>query len=413
VTSTPLERAMARVEVEADATARTQSEAAARKPVRSFTGPVPARPREAAPASGLAYDGNKRELLRLWLETTALTILTVGFYRFWGRTRIRRYLWSRVGLLGDRFEYDGTGRELFVRFLLTVAVVLVPLAAVGIALEFSGLEPDTVWLVTRGEFVVATFLSFAGRYFGQRYRLSRTLWRGLRGGLDGNAWTYALRSAGYTLLQLLTLGFARPWQYCALWRYEARNTRLGSRHLEFQGRGGEIFWTWAATWVLGLYATAAFSLLVAFVVLIMVGLLIAMSALRSGEPPQFSLELILSGVYGYAVAAVAISVFWIIVSSAFERRWLVYSTGATVLGNIRLRLEAATREVCFLKIGNFLLTVLTLNLAWPFVAHRTLAFYARALRLDAEGFERLSQTEAASRPPASGLAELFDTAGFA
>jgi len=153
--------------------------------------------------------------------------------------------------------------------------------------------------------------------------------------------------------------------------------------------------------------------MVGLIVAIAVGAMMVLGALGAAGPPKLGFHLILSGVSGYAVVFVAISAFWIIVTSAFERRWLVFSTDATSLGRIRLRLEATTREVCWFKVGNFLLTILTLNLAWPFVAHRTLAFYARTLSLDAEGFEELSQTEAPSRPPASGLAELFDTAGFA
>jgi uncharacterized membrane protein YjgN (DUF898 family) len=363
--------------------------------------------------AGIIYDGDVRELLRLWIKTTGLTILTFGFYRFWGRTRIRRYLWSRISLLGDRFEYDGTGRELFMRFLLTVAVVLLPLAAIGVALEFSGLDAGTVWVATHSEFLIAAFLSLAGRYFGQRYRLSRSLWRGLRGGLDGNAWIYALRAAGLTLLQIATLGFSRPWLYTGLWRYEARNTRLGSRRLAFEGRAREIFWTWAATLVLGTCAMIAFALMLALIIVMTMGLMVLAGAIQRGQAPGFDFRLLASGVSAYVIYVVAIGAVWTILTSAFERRWMVYSIGATVLDDIRMRLETKTSEVCWFRIGNFLLTILTLNLAWPFVAHRTLAFYSRALRLDAAGFERLSQTEAPSLPPASGIAELFDTAGFA
>jgi len=396
---------MARVVEEAEAQRPPAATPVASSPTFPFVAP--------ALAPGLAYDGDIRELLRLWLKTLGLTVLTFGFYRFWGRTRIRRYLWSRVSLLGDRFEYDGTGRELFTRFLLTIAVVLLPLAAVGVALEFSGLDPRTVWIATHSEFLIAAFLSLAGRYFGQRYRLSRSLWRGLRGGLDGNAWIYAVRAAGLTLLQIATLGFSRPWLYTGIWRYEARNTRLGSRRLAFEGRATEIFWTWAATLVLGTCAMVAFAFLLAMIVAVMLGLMMLIGAIGRGQAPRLDFRFLASGVSAYVIYIVAIGAVWTIVTSAFERRWMVYSIGATALGDIRMGLEAGVREVCWFRIGNFLLTILTLNLAWPVVAHRTLAFYSRALRLDAAGFERLSQTEAPSLPPASGLAELFDTAGFA
>ena len=47
-----------------------------------------------------------------------LTIITLGIYRFWAKTKLRRYLWSVVEYDGDRFEYHGTAKELFLGFLI-------------------------------------------------------------------------------------------------------------------------------------------------------------------------------------------------------------------------------------------------------------------------------------------------------
>src|SRR5215468_7532465 len=146
MTSTPLDRAIARVEAGAPAAAG-----------------VAEGPPAAPPPT----------------ETLAPALLTLGFYRFWGRTRIRRYLWSRLTLLEDRFEYDGTGMELFVRFLLVVAVVLLPLGAVGLILRFAGLPLPAVIAGRYAVFLVIFYLSLVGHYTGQRYRLSRSLWRGI------------------------------------------------------------------------------------------------------------------------------------------------------------------------------------------------------------------------------------------
>ena len=88
-------------------------------------GTVAAVPRE----TWLVYDGNTGSLLWLWLKVLGLSIITLGFYRFWGRTRIRTYLWSHVSLLGDRCEYDGTGMELFLRFVVAL-FILVPLLSI-------------------------------------------------------------------------------------------------------------------------------------------------------------------------------------------------------------------------------------------------------------------------------------------
>jgi uncharacterized membrane protein YjgN (DUF898 family) len=401
MTSTPLDRAIARMETSAGAPAASAL----------GEGPPAAPPPRGTLAPALSYDGSTGELFRLWLKTTVLAILTLGFYRFWGRTRIRRYLWSRLSLLEDRFEYDGTGMELFVRFLLVVAVVLLPLSAIGLVLQFAGLPLPAVVAGRYAVFLVVFFLSLVGHYTGQRYRLSRSLWRGIRGGLDGSAWNYGLRALGYTALGPLTLSLIKPWQYVGLWRYEATYTRLGSRYLTFEGRGRDLFRSWLGAVIGGFFAALGVMLLLGLAV----GLVLALVFLP-GKPtvtPQFVLTVVGGAGILYVGGFLAVSIVWLAITARFERNWLVYSAAGTRFGEIRFALEAATRDVRRLRIGNFLIWLVTLGLGWPFVAHRTLRFYAKTVRLDIGGIERLSQSEQPSRPPASGLAELFDTAGFA
>ena len=80
--------------------------------------------RGAAPppsaGQGFVYDGRLGEIYGIFIKNLLLGIVTLGFYRFWGRTNLRRYIWSRVSLRGDRFEYTGTGGELFQGFLIVV-----------------------------------------------------------------------------------------------------------------------------------------------------------------------------------------------------------------------------------------------------------------------------------------------------
>jgi uncharacterized membrane protein YjgN (DUF898 family) len=400
MTSTPLDRAIARMETSAGAPAASAL----------GEGPPAAPPPTETLAPALSYDGSTGELFRLWLKTTVLAILTLGFYRFWGRTRIRRYLWSRLSLLDDRFEYDGTGMELFVRFLLVVAVVLLPLGAVGLVLQFAGLPLPWVAAGRYAVFLVVFFLSLVGHYTGQRYRLSRSLWRGIRGGLDGSAWNYGFRALGYAALGPLTLSLIKPWQNVGLWRYEARYTRLGSRYLVFEGRGRDLFKAWLRAVVGGFFAALGVVLL-----LVLLGSGIFFGFFYRKGIPTTQVVLAMAGSVGaiYLAGFLGVSLVWLAITARFERNWLVYSAAGTRFGEIRFALEAATRDVRRLRIGNFLIWLVTLGLGWPFVAHRTLRFYAKTVRLDIGGIERLSQSEQPSRPPASGLAELFDTAGFA
>ncbi|MGB0797738.1 MAG: DUF898 family protein, partial [Planktomarina sp.] len=64
-------------------------------------------------------------LFWLAIKTTLLTVITLGVYRFWARTRIRRYIWSAIRPGGDEFEYTGTGLEKFLGFLLAVVILAV------------------------------------------------------------------------------------------------------------------------------------------------------------------------------------------------------------------------------------------------------------------------------------------------
>ena len=82
---------------------------------------APAEP-DLTPSRPL-YDGRLGELYAIYLRHLVLMLLTLGWSRFWGRTRIRRYLWNHFAILGDRFEYRGRGRELLIGFLLAVLML--------------------------------------------------------------------------------------------------------------------------------------------------------------------------------------------------------------------------------------------------------------------------------------------------
>src|SRR3954471_20227056 len=139
------------------------------------------------------YDGKLGELYGIYLRHLILMVLTLGWSRFWGRTRLRRYLWNHLAVLGDRFEYRGRGLELLIGFLLAVVMLAAWAAAMWL-----------VWIQVFHEKPFASFglfdlfslsvaligfpLAYVGHYAGLRYRLSRTRWRGIRCAMAGSAW---------------------------------------------------------------------------------------------------------------------------------------------------------------------------------------------------------------------------------
>ena len=85
-------------------------------------------------------------------------------------------------------------------------------------------------------------------YRARRYRLTRTVWRGVRFWMDGSGWAYSFRAMLWGLLLFPTLGLALPWREAALERYKMRHTHFGDLRGDFEGDGWTFFkrawWLW-------------------------------------------------------------------------------------------------------------------------------------------------------------------------
>ena len=206
--------------------------------------PVPQNPISAQEAA-ITYDAKVRRLFSMGLTIAFLSLITLGFYRFWGKTQIRRYLASRISIMGDRFEYTGTGKELFLGFLIALAV-LIPLGAAsyGIELITAGKSAVTQFTAMGLQYAFILFLIGYATFRARRYRLSRTVLRSIRFWQTGSNVGYALRMVGYLALTMATLGIARPVGDIALYRYQMQHTWFGSQKFEFDGRAGPMMGKW-------------------------------------------------------------------------------------------------------------------------------------------------------------------------
>jgi uncharacterized membrane protein YjgN (DUF898 family) len=196
------------------------------------------------PAS-VSFSGDRGEFRRLATRGAGLELVTVGFYRFWLATDIRRHLWSHTSIDSDAAEYTGRGRELLIGFLIALAIIV----PIYLAYFLVGLEAERA--KTFAGFPLLAFLYVFGQfaiYRARRYRLTRTVWRGVRFWMSGSGWAYAARATLWGLLMLLTLGLALPWREAALERYKMRHSYYGDLQGSFEGRGWEFFkrgwWLW-------------------------------------------------------------------------------------------------------------------------------------------------------------------------
>ncbi|MFM9973248.1 MAG: DUF898 family protein [Beijerinckiaceae bacterium] len=175
-----------------------------------------------------------------------LTILTLGIYRFWYKTDLRRWYWRHSIVGGQGLEYRGNAREKLIGFLFALAVVL-PLYFLGALLGlFAGEELGNS--VTSLSAVIIAFLIQYGAYRSRRYRLTRTVWRGVRFDQAGSAWVYAFKSAFWALLTLVTLGLLFPLMRRSLEAYRINNTRFGSAEGQFSPEARAPLKRWLLLW---------------------------------------------------------------------------------------------------------------------------------------------------------------------
>ena len=196
----------------------------------------------------VAFSGSRGEFFALVKRGAALELVTLGFYRFWLLTDIRRHLWANTLVDGDAAEYTGRGKELLIGFLVALAI-LVPIYLgyflIGLEAEhyqaFASI-PLIAFFYLFGQFAI---------YRARRYRLTRTVWRGVRFWMSGSGWIYALQASLWGVLMILTLGLVLPWRAAALERYKMRHSHYGDLQGSFEGRGWEFFkrgwWLWLLT----------------------------------------------------------------------------------------------------------------------------------------------------------------------
>ncbi len=341
--------------------------------------------------SKITFDGTGGELFVIYLLNIFLTIITLGIFRFWAKTRIRTYVWSHLGYEGDSFEYNGTGMELFLGFV----IVIIPFGILS-----AGIFYGVFSLIEQGELILAytmgalfylalLFLFPVAIYRAYRYRLTRTLWRGIRFGLTGSSLTYALKFSGYLLLQIVTLGLAVPYTSIRLYEYLIGNIWMGSGRFSFSANWKPLMRPFLVLWVIMAMTAVLYGL--AFII-----------TGPYGQPDPLYMGLAL-----VAFIAVFVASYWY---SAAVIRLVVSNIGmdsATFTANV------TGGSLFKLYFVNMLLLIFTLGIAYPWILVRIMRYIVRVLEVHGKpDFEKISQSTEDMPKFGEGMAEAFDIGGI-
>jgi uncharacterized membrane protein YjgN (DUF898 family) len=314
----------------------------------------------APPGLALHHDGRAGELFGIFLINVVLSILTLGIYSFWGKTRLRRYMWSQTNLADEPLEYTGTGGELFKSFLFVFFVILLPLGLVFIVISVvvGMVHPEYQDVANIPFYLVFLFLIGIAQYRALNYRLSRSQWRGIRGGLGGSTWDYAVAAFAYRVLTFASLGLAAPLLHVRLANLAYDNIWLGDRKIEFEAHAQTIYRTYLIAWLLAL-------------------------------PTLF------------------LSILW------YHVTLYRYFASRFQWGGLRFRFTASTGQLIGLVVPNLLIMLVTLTLGRPLVWLRSVRFICRHIEIDgAADFAAIAQSEQRAPVSGEGLLDALDLDSF-
>lgn len=349
----------------------------------------------------LTVQNHSRIARMLWIGfyTTVFNILTLTFFRFWGRTHFRRQLWADTAVGGEPLQYTGRGLELFVGFVIAIFTFMLPFVGLIIAGQLL-LGPELVVLLIIPLYLVLFVIIGAAIYLARRYHLSRTRYRGIRFAQTGSAWGYGFATLGYLLLTGVTLGIAGPYARLRLSRMLWNGAWYGSARFSYdntEAAGKEpVYLSFAVAWIGGI---AAYIGWIGFIFLVL-----GLSPEDAATGPQ-DLEFIAKLYLSFIPLALVIGLF-IAWHEAVMIRKIIKSLS---VAGARFDSRISAWDVLELAVTNTLLILFTLGIGVMAAQMRMWKRIANRMSLEGEvDFAAIRQNADAAPKQGEGLADGLD-----
>jgi uncharacterized membrane protein YjgN (DUF898 family) len=357
-------------------------------------------------APKVEFNGMAGDFFLLQLGNLGLSIVTLGIYRFWGKTRWRRFLWRHTSLDGDALEYRGTGLELLIGAILVILLITIPFGLLSLVMTALVGDPQVAIAVTQGVLLLAiTWLVSVGQYRSWRYIFSRSSWRGIRCGMTEQGFAFGTWMFGLSLVQMLSLGLASPWVATKRWNRLVRDVRIGNLAMEADAEPGPLWARFLFVWGAVVLPMAAFAAWFAY--------RYGSNFADPGAAPPDPTELLIA----IGVLYLGILVFGLLGALLFAQYQAAYwreTFGKTRIGEtMTLRMDVTSWEVVRFYLGNIALVVFTGGIGAMLLPYRNWAFMARRVWIDGTYDARdLLQSDLAAPRQGDGIADAFDASGF-
>jgi uncharacterized membrane protein YjgN (DUF898 family) len=312
----------------------------------------------------LGFEGEARGFAPVGLANLLLTLVTLGLFAPWAKSRTRRYLWSHSRFEAEPLRWGGSGLQSVAGFVLLLLLLALGLYTADHLIQplLGAVEDYRAWLL---QLVPALALLLFGyglaRYRSLAHRLAKTE----GGGSQEGGWAYAALTLLLGSAAILTAGLLLPWAAARLWNARWSRMRLGDRPFDAEARARPHILPWLA-----IYPAAALALYG-----IWRGFVILVTAVQEDRlAGELAFPLLLVSICAGFLFVAFVALLWF---GAFLR----HAVGATSLGGRRFRLASSGGIWLRHVLGGLLLVLATLGLGIAFLGYYNWSWFARRLEL--------------------------------
>ncbi|EHH3081176.1 DUF898 domain-containing protein [Vibrio vulnificus] len=377
--------------------------------------------------NSIQFKGQGGEFFGIWIVNILLSVITLGIYSAWAKVRTKRYFYGNTFIAGDNFEYHAQPMQLLKGRLVALALVLIwvvansffPLASLVLFALFYVALPWLLWSNARFDSAMTSYRNVHFAFNGSlKEAYMSILGRGLASLLiiaiyiaivvaSANASAMVATLLGFGTLVLMFVLYA--WVVAGIHQYFASGYQYGDWKFVAKIETGFFLKTYCKAMLIGFLTAVAF--------MIVMGTFVLGSDIMNIFAGEVDL-LEGKGDFAYVVLTYLVTITMSLGITAYTTtriRNYVFS---------RLTATAETQsetEFCFastfgawdymsLIVTNFLLQVITLGLARPWVMVRTSRYVASRTGVigDMDTLKATDQDSAVKNAISDEVAQAFD-----
>ncbi|EJO9870007.1 TPA: YjgN family protein [Vibrio vulnificus] len=377
--------------------------------------------------NSIQFKGQGGEFFGIWIVNILLSVITLGIYSAWAKVRTKRYFYGNIFIAGDNFEYHAQPMQLLKGRLVALALVVIwvvansffPLASLVLLALFYVALPWLLWSNARFDSAMTSYRNVHFAFNGSlKEAYMSILGRGLASLLiiaiyiaivvaSANASAMVATLLGFGTFVLMFVLYA--WVVAGIHQYFASGYQYGDWKFVAKIETGFFLKTYCKAMLIGFLTAVAF--------MIVMGTFVLGTDIMNIFAGEVDL-LEGKGDFAYVVLTYLVTITMSLGITAYTttriRNYVFSRLSATAEAQSETEFRFASTfgvwDYMSLIVTNFLLQVITLGLARPWVMVRTSRYVASHTGVigDMDTLKATDQDSAVKNAISDEVAQAFD-----